>query len=100
MSCSARFAPVKFMFTRKGCVRVCLEKGSDAGSIDEVLDAALESGAEDFEQVPSDQGAVEMEVSLQSLSIELKINMRIPIVRLPAKCLVQSYDGCDRVAFL
>ena len=73
-SCSARFAPVKFMFTRKGCVRICLEEGSDAGSVDKVLDAALESGAEDFEQVPSDQGAVEMEVSLQNLLIELKLN--------------------------
>ena len=88
------------MFTRKGCVRISLEEGSDAGSVDKVLDAALESGAEDFEQVPSDQGAVEMEVSLQSLSIELKINTRMPIVRLPAKCFVQSYDGCGKVALL
>lgn len=55
------------MFTRKGCVRICLEEGSNAGFVDKVLDAALESGAEDFEQVTSDQGTVEMEVSLQSL---------------------------------
>jgi translational activator of cytochrome c oxidase 1 len=62
---SARFAPVKYMFTRKGCVRVRLEKGSDTGSlIDQVLDAALECGAEDFEQDLSDQDAVEIEVSL------------------------------------
>jgi transcriptional/translational regulatory protein YebC/TACO1 len=88
------------MFTRKGCVRICLEEGSDAGSVDKVLDAALESGAEDFEQVPSDQGAVEMEVSLQSLLIELKLNTRMPIVRLPAKCLVKSYDGCGKVTLL
>ncbi len=56
------------MFTRKGCIRVRLEKGSDAEShIDQALDAALECGTEDFEQELSDQDAVDIEVSLSDV---------------------------------
>jgi len=85
---SARFAPVKYMFTRKGCVRVRLEKGSDAGShIDQVLDVAVECGVEDFEQDLSDQDAVEIEFTCQPNDLS-KVTMAV--TRLPFCELLDS----------
>ncbi|TFK55264.1 DUF28-domain-containing protein [Heliocybe sulcata] len=43
---NARFAPVAFMFQRKGRVRVALEHGTDP---EPLIETALEAGAEDFE---------------------------------------------------
>ncbi|KAK2460542.1 hypothetical protein APHAL10511_007012 [Amanita phalloides] len=63
---NARFTPVKFMFVRQGYVRVCLDKCADTRtSVDEIVDVALEGGAEDFEQLPSDHGVTEVEFSCQ-----------------------------------
>ncbi|KAF8630070.1 hypothetical protein AX15_003127 [Amanita polypyramis BW_CC] len=63
---NARFAPVKFMFTRRGKVRLRIEQRVDLEKcIEKVVDAALESGAEDFEQISSDQGITEIELICQ-----------------------------------
>lgn len=61
--CSARFAPVGFLFQRKGCVKVALDKGEDFDARTErLIEAALEAEAEDFEQVDTADDTVEIEV--------------------------------------
>lgn len=65
--CSAHFAPVAFLFHRKGSVRVAVEQGDDLDErLETLINAALEAGAEDFEQLdaPESEGVVEMEVGL------------------------------------
>ncbi|KAI0948341.1 hypothetical protein AcV7_009117 [Taiwanofungus camphoratus] len=60
---SARFAPVGFLFQRKGCVKVALDKGEDFDARTErLIEAALEAEAEDFEQVDTADDTVEIEV--------------------------------------
>ncbi|KIP04781.1 hypothetical protein PHLGIDRAFT_180046 [Phlebiopsis gigantea 11061_1 CR5-6] len=63
----AHFAPVAFLFHRKGSVRVAVEQGDDLDErLETLINAALEAGAEDFEQLdaPESEGVVEMEVGL------------------------------------
>lgn len=63
--CSARFAPVAFLFHRKGAVRVAVEHGAGLDArLEGLIEAALEAGAEDFEQhdPAESEGVVEMEV--------------------------------------
>lgn len=60
----AHFAPVAFLFHRKGSVRVAVEQGDDLDErLETLINAALEAGAEDFEQLdaPESEGVVEME---------------------------------------
>ncbi|GBE82454.1 DUF28-domain-containing protein [Sparassis latifolia] len=45
----ARFANVSYLFHRRGRVEVAIDKGDDA-EVEQVIEAALEAGAEDFEQ--------------------------------------------------
>ncbi|KII85141.1 hypothetical protein PLICRDRAFT_166690 [Plicaturopsis crispa FD-325 SS-3] len=60
----ARLAPVGFLFTRRGYVNVSLDKGDDRDARTErLIEAALESGAEDFEEAetPDDPTTTELE---------------------------------------
>ncbi|KAJ3479691.1 hypothetical protein NLI96_g8884 [Meripilus lineatus] len=53
----ARFAPVGFLFERKGSVRVSLQRGEDYSErLERLIETALEADAEDFEE--SDSGDV------------------------------------------
>ena len=58
------------MFERKGCVRVAVEPGAALDArLERLIDAALEAGAEDFEQHDGEgEGAVEIEVRTPSPS--------------------------------
>ncbi|KAF8638493.1 hypothetical protein AX16_010476 [Volvariella volvacea WC 439] len=57
----ARFAPVKFMFDRKGYVKVA---SKDEGNLDRVIEAGIEAGAEDFEQLEGQEdGTHELELT-------------------------------------
>ena len=59
----ARFAPVAFMFQRQGSVRVGLEQDENTDErLEKLIEAALEAGAEDFEQRDPSEGLVEIEV--------------------------------------
>jgi len=53
---NARFAPVTFMFQKKGRVRVALDAGSDP---EQLIETALEAGAEDFETVDVPENTIE-----------------------------------------
>ncbi|KDQ59465.1 hypothetical protein JAAARDRAFT_127346 [Jaapia argillacea MUCL 33604] len=57
---NARFAPVGFLFQRKGSVRVVLDPSSDT---DQLIEAALEAGAEDFEEGESTDQGLEFELT-------------------------------------
>ncbi|OBZ75181.1 hypothetical protein A0H81_04562 [Grifola frondosa] len=58
----ARFADVKFLFQRRGCVRVALDKGDDFDArMEKLIDAALEADAEDFEELEPTDTSVEVE---------------------------------------
>lgn len=64
---SARFAPVGFLFQRKGSVTVTLERGSDLDTqLEKLIETALEAEAEDFEQSDPSEDVVEVEVGLSS----------------------------------
>ncbi|THH30979.1 hypothetical protein EUX98_g3232 [Antrodiella citrinella] len=59
----ARLAPVAFMFNRKGCVRVAVEKGEDFDSrLEQLIDSAFEAEAEDFEQSDLEDSTTAVEV--------------------------------------
>ncbi|EPQ58454.1 YebC-like protein [Gloeophyllum trabeum ATCC 11539] len=59
---NGRFAPVSFMFAKKGRVRVALDKGKDHEErVEQLIETALEAGAEDFETVDSSDSTVEVE---------------------------------------
>jgi transcriptional/translational regulatory protein YebC/TACO1 len=58
---SAYFASVGFMFERKGCVRIALAANDDP-YLEKVIDQALASTAEDFDEVERSNGAVELKV--------------------------------------
>ncbi|PFH52365.1 hypothetical protein AMATHDRAFT_74163 [Amanita thiersii Skay4041] len=64
----ARFAPVMFMFQRRGYVRVAVEisRTDTDDPTEKLIELALESGAEDFEQQESDEGSLEAEFTCQS----------------------------------
>jgi len=65
-SFSARMAPVSFMFQRNGLVKVALEKGDGFDQrLEKLVEIALDSGAEDFNQLPEGEGSqIEVEVRL------------------------------------
>lgn len=71
----ARFAPVGFLFERKGSVRVSLQRGEDYSErLERLIETALEADAEDFEE--SDSGdVVEVEVSLEYLLAHSSLSM-------------------------
>ncbi|KAH8107157.1 YebC-like protein [Cristinia sonorae] len=63
----ARPAPVAFMFERKGCVRVALQKGEDFDlRLERLIDTALEAEAEDFDQTDSENSLNTVEVEFIS----------------------------------
>jgi translational activator of cytochrome c oxidase 1 len=54
---------VAFQFQRKGCVKVAIDKGDGFGDrMEGLIETALESSAEDFEQVGSSDDSAEIEV--------------------------------------
>lgn len=70
---SSRLATVGFLFQRKGCVRVSVEKGENfEARMEKLIETALEAEAEDFEESDdiSTSEAVEIQVrTRQRLSI-------------------------------
>ncbi|KAI0085465.1 YebC-like protein [Irpex rosettiformis] len=59
---NARLAPVMFLFERKGIVRISLDEADDFDAkLERVADAALDAGAEDFENDEPSEGIVEVE---------------------------------------
>lgn len=65
---SGRFAPVGFLFQRKGSVTVSLERGADLDDrLERLIETALEADAEDFEQSEPSDDVVEIEVRNNSL---------------------------------
>jgi translational activator of cytochrome c oxidase 1 len=61
---SARFATVGFLFQRKGCVRVALNKDAKVeNGMDSLIETALEAGADDFrEPDEASEDTIEMQV--------------------------------------
>jgi len=58
---SAQFASVAFQFQRKGYVKVALDRGDDfSDRMERLIETALESTAEDFEEVDSSNGSAEI----------------------------------------
>ena len=58
-----RLAPVAFLFEKRGLVRVALEQTDDLDAkVDQLVEAAMDADAEDFEQDEPDDGIVEVEV--------------------------------------
>ncbi|KAF9050755.1 DUF28-domain-containing protein [Hymenopellis radicata] len=53
--------PVKFMFERKGVVKISLDTSMDESKKEALVEAALENGAMDFEDSTSDEGMTEIE---------------------------------------
>lgn len=63
---NARFTPVKYMFMRRGFVKIALKTcASEEEWIEKIIDTALENGAEDFERVTSSSGSTEIEFECQ-----------------------------------
>ncbi|KAF9009348.1 transcriptional regulator TACO1-like protein [Cyathus striatus] len=58
----SRLAPVKFMFQRRGRVKVAIPRSSDMQQTDSLIEMALGHGAEDFEEV-------ENEVDMKNLTV-------------------------------
>ncbi|EED84169.1 predicted protein [Postia placenta Mad-698-R] len=62
----ARIAPVKFMFSRKGSVKVALDKQDGfENKLDSLIEHMLDSGAEDFKETAANDTEVEMEFLCQ-----------------------------------
>ena len=58
-----RLAPVAFLFEKRGLVKVALEQTDDLDAkVDQLVEAAMDADAEDFEQDEPDDGIVEVEV--------------------------------------
>ena len=56
-----RLAPVAFLFEKRGLVRVALEQTDDLDvKVDQLVEAAMDADAEDFEQDEPDDGIVEV----------------------------------------
>lgn len=60
--CSAQFASVGFQFQRKGYVKVNLIRGDGFdGRMERLIETALESTAEDFEELNASNESAEIE---------------------------------------
>ena len=87
-----RLAPVAFLFEKKGLVRVALEQTDDFDAkLDNLVEAAMDGGAEDFDQGELEDGVVEIEVSSPSQD-NLPVLTRQP-VQVPAVISFKTYDG-------
>ncbi|PCH38369.1 DUF28-domain-containing protein [Wolfiporia cocos MD-104 SS10] len=72
----ARLAPVKFMFERRGAVKVAVDREEGTGDkglqdkLDKLIEATLEAGAEDFKEIArtSDSVTIEFECQTQDLA--------------------------------
>ncbi|KAH9934919.1 transcriptional regulator TACO1-like protein [Fomitopsis serialis] len=63
---SARLAPVKFMFTRQGLVKVALEHdGSYAELLEPLIEKMIDAGAEDFVESVPEEGDAEVTFTCQ-----------------------------------
>ncbi|KAK7463405.1 hypothetical protein VKT23_006758 [Stygiomarasmius scandens] len=67
----ARMAPVSFMFQRNGLVKVALEKRDEFDQrLEKLVEIALDSGAEDFNQLPEGEGSqIEVEFKCEPSSL-------------------------------
>ncbi|CCM02866.1 uncharacterized protein FIBRA_04978 [Fibroporia radiculosa] len=62
----ARLAPVGFLFARRGCVRVSLEKGGNfEDKLDQLIGGLLDSGVEDFKETVTTESEAELELWCQ-----------------------------------
>ncbi|KAF8633699.1 hypothetical protein AX17_004357 [Amanita inopinata Kibby_2008] len=83
---NARFAPVKFMFQRKGHVKVAFEGGPGvAERVEQLIDTVIENGAEDFEQVISEDNFDAQEVKFTCLPNNLT-KVTTAATTLPFRC--------------
>ena len=75
-------APVKFMFSRHGLVKVALERDdSYADKLEHLIEKMIDAGAEDFAESVPEEGDAEISVSgLASLTYPRLPNL--PIVHL------------------
>jgi transcriptional/translational regulatory protein YebC/TACO1 len=61
---SARATPVMFMFQRRGCVLVKLEKIDTNEVVEGLVGIALDAGADDFDKVESGDDAYMLKASI------------------------------------
>ncbi|KZT11508.1 DUF28-domain-containing protein [Laetiporus sulphureus 93-53] len=64
----ARMAPVKFLFSRLGCIEVALDKAPESEferKLDRLIETMLDAGAEDFKETAASDVDVELEFTCQ-----------------------------------
>ncbi|KAJ6623425.1 YebC-like protein [Mycena sp. CBHHK59/15] len=64
----ARFAPVGFMFDRKGSVKVLVDKTSE-DHVEAMVEIALDNGAEDLDEIPSTDTETEIQFTCPPESV-------------------------------